>query len=246
MIFSKSQLLTTMKAAFRAIGLDVGFANATMNEENTLRRLFRGQRVQFVLDVGANTGQFGSLVRKCGFLGPIVSFEPLAAANRKLVARAAHDPQWTIADRAAVGAAPSTGVINVAFNSTSSSLLGMNVRHLRAAPNSRLLHTEEVSVIPLDDCLDRYVAADSGGFLKVDAQGYELEVFRGADKCLSRRIDVIQTELSLVELYEHQPLMLEICEALKQYNFQLRHIIPGLKDPIDHSLLQFDGIFLKN
>ena len=95
-----------MKAAFRAIGLDVGFANATMNEENTLRRLFRGQRVQFVLDVGANTGQFGSLVRKCGFLGPIVSFEPLAAAHGKLVAHAAHDPQWTIADRAAVGAAP--------------------------------------------------------------------------------------------------------------------------------------------
>src|SRR3989442_7013142 len=49
--------------------------------------LFRGQRVQFLLDVGANTGQFGSLVRKCGFLGPIVSFEPLAAAHRKLLAR---------------------------------------------------------------------------------------------------------------------------------------------------------------
>jgi FkbM family methyltransferase len=246
MFISKSKLLSTAKDAFRAIGLEISFAGSADTERNILRSQFESREFNFVLDVGANSGQYALLVRSCGHRGPIISFEPLSDAHEKLAARAAADPHWTVAERAALGSRPARALINVAANSVSSSLLDMNRRHLDAAPHSAYGAAEEVDVIALDDCIDRYVPGNAGGLLKIDTQGYELEVLRGAHRTLSGRIDVVQTELSLVELYDGQALMLDVCNFLKQYNFTLRHIIPGLKDPASRRLLQLDGIFAKD
>jgi len=245
MFISKSKVLATTKGLFRAIGLEVSFANSAATEENVLRLLFKSHQVNFVLDVGANTGQYGRLVRSSGYRGPIVSFEPLTAAHKELAARAATDPLWTVGKRVALGSAPGRTTINIAGNSASSSLLHMNARHIDAAPQSAVAGSEEIDVVALDDCIEQYVAALKGGLLKIDTQGYEMEVLRGAHRSLTDQIDVVQCELSLVELYYGQPLMLDVCNFLKQLNFSLRHIIPGLKDPASGSLLQLDGIFVK-
>lgn len=229
----------------RAIGLEISFANTVATERNVLSSLLKTHSFNFVIDVGANIGQFGLLIRSCGYRGPIVSFEPLAVAHAKLVSRAARDQQWTVAERTALGAGAARSTINVAGNSVSSSLLNMSARHLDAAPHSATVGSEATDVVALDDCIERYVGTIKGGYLKIDTQGYEMEVLRGAHNCLSERLVVVQTELSLVELYSGQPLMLEVCNFLKQYDFNLRQIIPGLKDPVNGRLLQLDGIFYK-
>jgi FkbM family methyltransferase len=246
MFISKSQFLTTAKGFFRSFGLEVSLAKSAATERNVLQTLFRNREFTFVLDVGANTGQYGRLVRSCGYGGPIVSFEPLAAAYEKLASRAALDPQWIVAERMALGAGASHTIINVAGNSVSSSLLTMNARHIEAAPHSANVGTEQIRVIALDDCVEQYVKANGGGLLKIDTQGFEMEVLRGAHQSLSNKIAVVQAELSFVELYDGQPLMLEVCNFLKQYNFSLHHIIPGLRDPKSGRLLQIDGIFSKD
>jgi FkbM family methyltransferase len=246
MLISRSRLLQAAKSVLRSIGLEVSFADSAVTERNVLRPLFHSREFDFVLDVGANAGQYGQLVRSCGHRGPIVSFEPLAAAHERLTACAAADPLWRVADRGALGAGSARTTINVAGNSVSSSLLGMNPRHIDAEPLSAFVGSETIDVIALDDCIERYVPAGRGGLLKIDTQGYEMEVLRGAHRSLSSRIDAVQTELSLVELYRGQPLMLEICNLLKQYGFNLRHIIPGLKDPVSGGLLQLDGVFEKS
>ncbi len=235
-----------MKNMFRAIGLEVSFAKTAATEQNILQCLFRFHDFKFILDVGASTGQYGRLVRSCGYRGHMVSFEPLIATHEKLLECAASDRNWTVAERAALGASPTHTTINVARNSASSSLLDMNTRHSDAAPHSVFVGTEEIDVIALDDCIERYVGPNKGGLLKIDTQGYELEVLRGAHRSLTDRIDAVQTEVSLVELYDGQPLMLDVCNFLKRYNFSLRHIIPGFRDPISGRLLQLDGIFVKD
>ena len=246
MHISKSKLLSATKNIFRAFGLEVSFADTVVTEQNVLRQLFRDHEFNFVLDVGANTGQYGLLVRSCGYHGPIISFEPLTLAHEKLVACAATDPHWRVAERAALGANPTRTTINVSKNSVSSSLLEMHTRHIDAAPHSVFVGTEEINVVALDDCINQYVSASRHGLLKIDTQGYEMEVLRGAHQSLSERIDAVQTELSLVELYDGQALMLDVCNFLKEYGFGLTHIIPGFKDPRNGRLLQLDGIFTKD
>src|SRR5215218_999894 len=50
--------------------------------------------VDVVLDVGANTGQYGALLRELGFAGRILSLEPVAEAFAELAGRAAADGAW--------------------------------------------------------------------------------------------------------------------------------------------------------
>jgi hypothetical protein len=50
---------------------------ALLFEEEHLRRFLRHFEVDCVFDVGANSGQYATMVReRAGYLGPIVSFEP--------------------------------------------------------------------------------------------------------------------------------------------------------------------------
>src|SRR4051812_46399169 len=74
-----------------------------------LRRL----AINCVIDVGANRGQFGRMLRRRGYTGRIVSFEPLAQVAEKLEKRAADDPDWWVMPYA-LGDASSETAIQVA------------------------------------------------------------------------------------------------------------------------------------
>ena len=241
----RSRVHSLAKDAFRIAGLDVRFARNSFSEEKILRQFLQNTEVDHVLDVGANAGQYGLLLRKCGYAGPITSFEPLAAAHASLTKIALINAPWTVAPRCALGAIRANASINVAGNSASSSLLQMCEAHIKAAPSSKYVAKEDTEIVPLDDCADQYVKSSRQIMLKIDTQGYEMEVLRGAKRCLSGNIRTIQVELSLVKLYERQPLMLEVCNFLNELEFTLTHIIPGFRDPSSGKLLQFDGIFCK-
>ena len=67
--------------------------------------LLADHSVDCVFDVGANIGQYATSIRRNGYAGRILSFEPLTSAHAEISARAAGDPHWDIAPRTAVGAA---------------------------------------------------------------------------------------------------------------------------------------------
>ena len=52
-------------------------------------RLLASERIDLLLDVGANEGQYALRMRRAGFQGRIVSFEPLSDAFAALERRAA-------------------------------------------------------------------------------------------------------------------------------------------------------------
>jgi hypothetical protein len=56
-------------------------------------RLLRAYDIDFVVDVGANAGQYAAGLRAAGYAGRIVSFEPLTAPHRALAGATARDPQ---------------------------------------------------------------------------------------------------------------------------------------------------------
>ena len=194
-----------------------------------------------VLDVGANEGLYGEAMRKAGFTGRIYSFEPLPDAFALLAKRAAHDSKWTV-EKAACGDAKGTLEIHKSKNSVSSSILSMNETHRAAAPSSEYVGEPiPCDVVTLDD----YFAASDDSerfYLKMDVQGYEDRVLRGAHNVLSR-IDAIETEISLTDLYEGQASWHELVGALLD-DFELADFRPGFRAS-DYRLLQADILLLR-
>jgi len=202
-------------------------------------------RIDRVLDVGANQGQYAEDIRTLGYSGTIHSFEPVTSAFAELSQRAEFDPLWQ-ATRSALGREKGVAQINVAANGgASSSLLPMLDRHSSAAPEADYVRLEQVPVSTLDD-----IAADPSGnlrtFLKVDTQGYELAVLDGAAALLGRSIMAVQLELSLVPLYDGAPLYDEMLSYMSGRGFRLCWLDPGFHDPTTYELLQFDACFVKN
>ena len=163
-------MLNTLKvsawSAAHALGYDI-------HESQDLRTvaLASSLGIDLLIDVGANTGQYALSRRASGYRGEIISFEPLSAAHAKLLVLAKGDPNWTIADRMAVGDRSGQIELNVAGNSASSSVLPMLSTHVTAAPHSRYIGKEIVPLRRLDDVFESKVAGRKI-FLKLDVQGF--------------------------------------------------------------------------
>lgn len=201
-------------------------------------------RIDLVLDVGANSGQFGLDLRNSGFSGQIVSFEPLSAAHAELTRAAAVDPKWTVAPRTAVGASRGETEINIAGNSYSSSLLPMLDRHLEGAPNSAYSGREKCPILCLDDFLDEHFPDHSPIGLKIDTQGYEQFVLQGIERHLDR-VKVVVLEMSLTPLYGNAASMEQLHRWLTTRGLVCVGIHPEFIDPQTEELLQVNGLFAR-
>ena len=239
-------MLSLIKKFTRNFGFEIRRFDPKISESAQLMRQLAFHKVNLVLDVGANVGQFGRKnLRDAGYRFQIVSFEPLDAAWDKLSAEAAGDANWTIAPRMAIGAENGEINIHVSQNSVSSSILDMLPRHLESSPESAFVATERVPVRRLDSVIADYLKPDSRIFLKIDTQGYEGPALEGADGILDRVVG-IQLELSLVHLYSGQSLYDEMISRLKRSGFDLWGVSTAFVDAQSGRTLQVDATFFRN
>lgn len=207
-------------------------------------KLLGQYHVDMVLDVGANIGEYASDLRRAGYRGQIISFEPLSVAHEVLVHRSRNDRLWIAAPRTAIGDINGAATINVSRILVSSSLLNMAPLHQQLTPSAVYCGTEVVPLSRLDTVGRNYVNAASVVFLKVDTQGFEWNVVEGARGILSNVIGM-QLELSVSALYENQILLDEMLQLMRDKGFRLHGFIPGLRDVKSGLLLQVDGIFVR-
>lgn len=90
--------------------------------------------------------------------------------------------------------------------------------------------------------MEKIFIPDNNVFLKIDVQGYESQILEGAINILPK-IKGIQTELSLVTLYEDQLLFDEMIDYIVRLRFELYDIFPGFRNKQTGRLLQVDAIF---
>lgn len=206
------------------------------------RRLLAEFRIDTVLDVGANAGQFAKqLMHDIGYEHRIISFEPLTSAFAALTEHAKDTPRWTVCN-VALGDVDGTCEMHVAGNSYSSSLLDMLPSLLHSAPEAEYVNTEAVTIRTLDSVFDDYCDATNEIYLKIDTQGYEMNVLRGAANSL-RHIDTVQMEMSLTPLYDGEMLFVELYQYMTSMDYALVGIEPAFIDKDTGRLLQVDGVF---
>ncbi|HET6154490.1 MAG TPA: FkbM family methyltransferase [Marmoricola sp.] len=196
------------------------------------------------LDVGANIGQYGAALRASGFRGRIISCEPLSDAFPHLAKRAASDSSWTVLNTA-VGTEPGEIEINVSENSYSSSILPMTDAHSLAAPGSSYIRSEKVAMTTVAEILTKQGVDPKRTLLKIDTQGYEGAVLDGAGDRLGE-FAAVQLELSMVPLYDGQPLFTDLLPRMEQAGFGIFALDGGFSDPRTGRMLQCDGFFVRN
>lgn len=199
-------------------------------------------RVDLVLDVGGADGGYGRELRRFGYAGRIVSFEPLATAYGRLAEVLAADPLWS-AHNVALGSERGETTINVASNSNSSSLLPMLDTHIEAEPSVQYVSAEAISVERLDDVAADVVGSADRPFLKIDTQGFEREVLAGGPITVEHCVG-LQLELSFVPLYEGGMTADEAIGWAYGHGFHLVGMEQGYAAPTGE-ILQMDGVFMR-
>jgi FkbM family methyltransferase len=233
---------TGILALCRRFGYEVRGPLSAYAAERSLKYLIGHERINSVLDVGANVGQFAMEMREMGYTGKIISFEALQAAHYALVQQAAKDSMWTVAPRSAIGAVDGSIEMQIANNSVSSSVLPMLDSHREADPQSYVTGTESVPMVRLDS----YITAgqEDRFLLKIDVQGYEQHVLEGA-RGLLPQCRAVKLEMSLLALYEGAASPRRLWDWLQAEGFEPWAFEPGFRHPVSQRMLQMDGIFVR-
>jgi FkbM family methyltransferase len=201
----------------------------------------RARNIDLVVDIGANKGQYATSLRKDGYAGWIVSFEPTSAAHEALAARASKDGRWK-ALNLAVGDKEGAVEINVSEASDFSSFHQQLPAAVAFDPKARVIRRETVRVVRLDD-LFAELPPRKGAFLKIDTQGYEQQVLMGTSEHLSDFLGV-QMELPIVHLYEGTWWFHEAVAYMSERGFEISNLLPINYHRADEAaLLEVDCIF---
>ncbi len=205
-----------------------------------LRRL----GVTCVLDVGANTGQFGQRLRRMGYAGRIVSFEPVAATAEQLRRTAAQDPDWVV-HHLALGEEDTSTQINVRPG-TMSSLLPSSDFGKGWSDRLGEATTETIQVRRLDGLLDDAVAglADPRVFLKMDTQGFDLPTMRGAGDRIGEVLGLM-SEVACLPIYEGMPRLPEQLTAYEEAGFEISGFYPVTRHRPTLRAIEFDVIMVR-
>jgi len=224
------------------IGYDISRFTPSTHPLARRRQLLRSFAIDTVLDIGANTGQFARELRHdLGYTGRIISFEPQSKIFEALKANAEGDSAWKVYNWA-VGEAAGEAEINISVDPLSSSLLGVMPAFLKSAPNAKYVGKEVIQVKPLDSFFSDYCTAENNVYLKIDTQGFESKVLKGAERSLPR-IDTVQMEMSLVPLYQDELLFHDMCTLMAGKGYTLVSLEEVFADSRSGQLMQVDGIF---
>ncbi len=198
-------------------------------EQEHLRRLLRHYAVDCVFDIGANHGQYATMLRKdVGYQGLIISFEPNPAAAASARKLADKDPRWFV-EEMAVSVADGEQIFNVMADSQFSSL--SQPRHdetdLLKAWNAveRSFKVKTETLTTSYERLRKQHEFDRP-FLKMDTQGYDVEIIKSAGPALDKFIG-LQSEIAVKRLYESSIGFRDAISTYEAFGFELSAFVPN-------------------
>ncbi|WP_336966358.1 FkbM family methyltransferase [Sphingobium aquiterrae] len=214
-------------------------------EIQALRRMVAGFDIDCIFDVGANAGQYATMLRKdVGFAGTILSFEPNPKVYAQLERRAAGDPRWHCFN-IALSDSDGTASFNIMaadqFSSLEKPADGLDPIF---QPRNKVAQAVEVETRRLDTLFPK-LQADHGfamPLLKMDTQGHDRSVCDGAGAVLAR-MAAVQTELAVRPLYDGATGYREMIDWLAGQGFLPNAMFANNKGHFP-LLVEMDGLFV--
>lgn len=240
----KQILKKTINSSLRCIGLEVRKYRKSTSEERFVECITRAlspERNPLVIDIGAHEGQTSLSIRKISTGATILAFEPSAGAFDVLSQRA--KLYNFSAFNLALGAEPGKMPLYCFTSSQCNSILQPDhecsaIEGLREQPQTRI-----VEVVDLDGFLStKGLANKSIALIKVDVQGFEIPVLKGARRALSMTQSIL-VEVSFCRAYSSQCLVDEVCWLLRENGFALEASVGYLPAEDEDQLVSTDFFF---
>ncbi len=181
------------------------------------REVIASLRMDRLIDAGANRGQFSLMTRMEHPTIPIHGFEPLPSEGSVYRTVFAGDSNVTLHEMA-LGESAGLAEIHLSRRADSSSLLPIGEMQSKLFPSTDEIGTLQVRVATLDELQDVWGPARKA-LLKLDVQGFELSVLKGAKKAL-KNCAFVYAECSEIPLYTGQALFPEVAAFLAAEGFK--------------------------
>lgn len=188
-----------------------------------MSRFLKGVERPVVLDVGANHGAESQRILE-GIPNAVVhAFEPNPACYTGLVRLSEFIPA-IVPHRLAVGARSGEVELRITASDRLSSILPVSdTGSLHYQERGREIARERVRAVSLDDWA-REQSIDRIDLIKIDVQGLELDVLKGAERLLRESVVAVYSEAQLVESYEGCSTLTDLDAYLRERGFSLYQI----------------------
>jgi len=106
--------------------------------------------------------------------------------------------------------------------------------------------TEDIQIRRLDDVMPDAVAGltDPRPFLKMDTQGFDLEVFAGGGDRIQDFVGM-QSEVAVLRLYEGSPPMSESIATYEASGFEITGMYPVTREDTTGRVVEFDCVMMR-
>lgn len=215
---------------------------------DTLRKIINGEEAITFVDVGANTGQTIDLVRKDFKNAKIYSFEPTPELVKQLEDKYIKDTRVKISEKA-LADFDGEAKFYVSTYSPTNSMLIPDIELYTEIHSDRaddLKNLKEI-IVPVTTLSNWYKAnnlTERIDVLKIDTQGTELQVLKGAEDLLKDKIKIIILEVQFVNFYKGSPPYYRIFEFLYNHEFNLLDFYNNMRLN-NLEIIESDLIFLK-
>jgi len=206
-----NKLISIIKSPFFLSALLKGTA-AGVEHKAVLHNL----ECECVFDIGANRGQFALISHMVFPQAKIFSFEPLKEPA-KIFTKVFRNSSNVILYPYAIGREKITATIHITKDDDSSSILPITKTQSDMFPGAVEKETRQVLVYPLSQLIDP-ASIPPASLLKIDVQGYEMNVLQGCEDVL-QKFSHLYIECSFIELYEGQALAHQIIAWLEERDF---------------------------
>jgi FkbM family methyltransferase len=213
-------------------------------EIDHLKRFLPWLQADCVFDVGANLGQYATMLRtRAAWRGRIISFEPIPEAAARLRELARGDPLWQV-EEVALAAATGSQVFNIMNNSEFSSLSAPRHDDVRGfEQGNRVTQQVTVRTEALTEAFARLQRQHGFArpFLKLDTQGMDLHIARAAGRDGLAPFVGLQSELAVRQIYADSVDFRDALREYEQMGFELSAVVPSNAGHFPR-LVEFDCI----